>query len=138
MSNEYLSFTVEELNEIIYCIGFTRGNGKLVNKELSKNLHDRFYTALQNMTDGSPDYGPEYDSAGYTDEDRIVDGQYQTNETELQNALRRLKEYGAEIENFKGGLYKVENNGIWGLYNAGGTMLLDEDEIIELADEYCE
>jgi hypothetical protein len=38
------------------------------------NSADEYYNAVHNQEDP----GPEYDSAGYSEEDRIIDGQYQT------------------------------------------------------------
>ena len=53
----------------------------------------------------------------------------------INEALKALKDYGAEITKYKD-FYIVENNGIWGLYDDGGAMILEEDEVIELAEQY--
>lgn len=63
------------------------------------------------------------------------------NETDRMNlsyALYALENYGAEITKLEGQKYMVNNNGIWGLYDSGGAMILDADEIIELAEQYTD
>jgi len=67
-----------ELNELIYALGFTQMNGRLLNKEIASRLDDKLYRALavENIRLDNEDLGPEYDSAGFTEEDRIVNGQY--------------------------------------------------------------
>jgi hypothetical protein len=55
----------------------------------------------------------------------------------LSLALYSLENFGAEITK-NGDKYIVTNNGIWGLYDSGGVMVLDADEIIELAEQYTE
>ena len=56
----------------------------------------------------------------------------------LSNALAALKEYGAEIEDLGNGTFAVEDTGIWGLIEDAGTMILGEDDIVELAEQYTE
>jgi hypothetical protein len=63
------------------------------------------------------------------------------NETDRMNlscALYALENYGAEITKLEGQKYKVNNNGIWGLHESGGVMVLDADDIIELAEQYTD
>lgn len=66
------------------------------------------------------------------------------NETDRMNlsyALYALENYGAEITKLEGQKYKVNNNGIWGLLDTpenDGPMILDADEIIELAEQYTD
>ena len=55
----------------------------------------------------------------------------------INEALKALEDYGAEITKYKD-FYIVENNGIWGLYDDGGAMILEEDEVIELAEQYTD
>jgi hypothetical protein len=55
----------------------------------------------------------------------------------LSTALYSLENYGAEITK-DGDKYIVTNNGIWGLYESGGVMVFDADDIIELAEQYTE
>ena len=59
-----------------------------------------------------------------------------TTSTALELALLSLREYGADITKNNEN-YLVVNNGIWGLRDSGGVMVLDGDEIIELAGEYA-
>ena len=53
----------------------------------------------------------------------------------INEALKALENYGAEIRKYKD-FYIVENNGIWGLIDDSGAMILEEDEVIELAEQY--
>ena len=55
----------------------------------------------------------------------------------LSLALTALENYGAEIRK-DGDNYIVENNGIWGLLDDTGAMILDADDIIELAEQYTD
>lgn len=53
------------------------------NRELQRTI-DNFFNEIDMLNE--EDTGPEYDSAGFTEEDRIVDGQYRTYvETTKQN-----------------------------------------------------
>lgn len=67
-----------------------------INKQLSDREHSYRERLVQLCEDILEDYNPncqmqddepEYDSAGFTEEDRIVDGQYQSNEDQV--TLRR-------------------------------------------------
>ena len=40
----------------------------------------QYLDAMKDAMDSIEDEGPEYDSAGFTEDDRIVNGQYKTNE----------------------------------------------------------
>jgi hypothetical protein len=55
----------------------------------------------------------------------------------LNGALKALKKYGAEFQQHEDKWIFV-NNGIWGLYDEGGVMVLDEGEVIELAEQYTD
>ena len=60
--------------------------------------------------------------------------------SDLKKALSDLKEYGAEIQeviikDIK--LHQVRDTGIWGFCSSEPDMILDDDEIIELAETYC-
>lgn len=41
-----IDFTQSELNELIYALGFTQMNGKLLNKEVADRLDTKLYKAL--------------------------------------------------------------------------------------------
>lgn len=68
-----------ELNELIYALGYTQMYGKLRNEKVADQLDTKLYRALAienaRLSD-EEDLGPEYDSAGFTEDDRIVNGQY--------------------------------------------------------------
>ena len=56
----------------------------------------------------------------------------------LQEALKKLKKHGANIEQLELNHFWVEDNGIWGLLkHEPKGFYLDEDELIELAEQYC-
>jgi hypothetical protein len=68
-----------ELNELIYALGFTQMYGKLRNEKVANQLDTKLYRALaieNARLESEEDLGPEYDSAGFTEDDRIVNGQY--------------------------------------------------------------
>lgn len=67
----------QELNELIYALGMHFQN-RLANHEVAGPLEDKLRDALDNLNDmiDAEDMGPEYDGAGFTEDDRIVDGQY--------------------------------------------------------------
>jgi len=56
---------------------------------------------------------------------------------QLENALEALREYGAAITSFDD-KWIVEDNHIWGLLEHEKPMVMDEDEIIELAKQYTD
>lgn len=63
-----------------------------------------------------------------------------TTETLLEQALSNLADYGALINKVELNsitYYQIRNNGIWGFCEDEADMILDMDEVIELADEYC-
>jgi len=70
-----MDFSLDELNELYYCVGTALAKGKLVNREKSMALFVRIGAEIEKLNDE-----PEYDSAGFTEADRIVDGQYQNKE----------------------------------------------------------
>jgi hypothetical protein len=59
------------------------------------------------------------------------------NQTLVNEALQGLKEYGAKIKPYRK-KYIVEDNGIWGFVNEEGPMVLDGDDIVELAEQYTD
>jgi hypothetical protein len=61
--------------------------------------------------------------------------------SDLKKALSDLKEYGAEIQEViikDTKFHQVKDTGIWGFCSSEPDMVLDDDEIIELAEMYCE
>lgn len=63
-----------------------------------------------------------------------------TTETLLEQALSDLADYGANISKVKlesNTYYQVRNTGIWGFSEDEADMILDGEEIIDLAEEYC-
>ena len=70
-----MDFSLDELNELYYCVGTALAKGILVNRQLSVQLFNRIGAEIENRNDE-----PEYDSAGFTEADRVVDGQYQNKE----------------------------------------------------------
>ena len=61
-------------------------------------------------------------------------------ETLLEQALSDLADYGAEINKVNidsNTYYQVRNTGIWGFSEDEADMILDGEEIIDLAEEYC-
>jgi hypothetical protein len=91
-----MDFSLKELNELIYAVGTASRYGNLVDKKVANRLWARLsdeldrrmklYDLAENgpeverpesmFDDIWPDNEPEYDSAGFTEDDRIVDGQY--------------------------------------------------------------
>lgn len=70
----------EELNynALIYIRDVVRSilHGGVLSKEAEEELGD-YYDDLENyLAEPTADPGPDYDSAGFTEEDRIVEGQY--------------------------------------------------------------
>jgi len=58
----------------------------------------------------------------------------------LEQALSDLADYGAEINKVNldsNTYYQVRNTGIWGFSEDEADMILDGEEIIDLAEEYC-
>ena len=69
---------------IVRVLEYTDSNGKVVDSIVRDKhgyeiedlaLIDEIYDFMDNVVNAE-DPGPEYDSAGFTDEDRVVDGQY--------------------------------------------------------------
>ncbi len=63
-----------------------------------------------------------------------------TTENLLEQALSDLADYGAEINKVDldgNTYYQVRNTGIWGFSEDEADMILDGEEIIDLAEEYC-
>lgn len=42
-----MTFTITELNELIYCVGIAQNKGLLVNRDLSDKIKDRLYAELE-------------------------------------------------------------------------------------------
>ena len=74
-----MNFTIKELNELIYSLGITASKGIMCDKELNVSLLNKLYDELTNRIAEEAideEIEPEYDSAGFTEDDRIVNGQY--------------------------------------------------------------
>ena len=74
-----MNFTIKELNELIYSLGITASKGIMCDKELNVSLLNKLYDELTNRIAEEAideEVEPEYDSAGFTEDDRIVNGQY--------------------------------------------------------------
>ena len=74
-----MNFTIKELNELIYSLGITASNGIMCDKELNVSLLNKLYDELTNRIAEEAideEVEPEYDSAGFTEDDRIINGQY--------------------------------------------------------------
>lgn len=59
------------------------------------------------------------------------------NQVLVNEALQALKQYGAKITPYRK-KYIVEDNGIWGLLNEEDPMIMEGDDIIELAEQYTD
>jgi hypothetical protein len=76
-----MEFTLQELNEIYYCLGkvLKLNEVNLVNTSLVEQIRDKVrdeIDMIEYKNESNEDDGPEYDSAGFTEDDRIVNGQY--------------------------------------------------------------
>ncbi len=76
-----MQLTLKELNEIYYCLGKTlQAEGiNFANKDLINQIADKIRDEMDMVIyqmDNNDDDEPEYDSAGFTEDDRIVNGQY--------------------------------------------------------------
>jgi hypothetical protein len=76
-----MKLTLKELNEIYYCLGKTlQAEGiNFANKDLINQIADKIRDEMDMVIyqmDNNNDDEPEYDSAGFTEDDRIVNGQY--------------------------------------------------------------
>ena len=69
-----MNLSIKELNELIYSLGIAYHNGNFVNKDLNESLLEKLYSELnskiaEEAIDEEVDE-PEYDSAGFSIEDR--------------------------------------------------------------------
>ena len=78
-----MEFSLIELNELIYCVGTASRYGNLVDKKVANRLWARLSDELERRMKlyDLAENGPEYDSAGFTEDDRVVNGQYQNTES---------------------------------------------------------
>jgi len=88
-----MNLTLLELNELIYCVGTALKKGDLVNTKVAEKLITKLNDEIEERCElldlvhiGSTDEGPEYDSAGFTEDDRIVDGRYMWDKDEVDPA----------------------------------------------------
>jgi hypothetical protein len=76
-----MQLTLKELNEIYYCLDkvLNLDEPNMANKELISQLKTKVWDEIDMIEyegQSNDDDGPEYDSAGFTEDDRIVNGQY--------------------------------------------------------------
>jgi hypothetical protein len=76
-----MKLTLNELNEVYYCLTKVSEvkNTSLINYKLVNEIIDKVRDEIDIMiyeNESNEDDGPEYDSAGFTEDDRIVNGQY--------------------------------------------------------------
>jgi hypothetical protein len=69
-----MNFSIKELNELIYSLGIAAHNGNFCNREVNESLLEKLYCELndkiaEEAIDEEVDE-PEYDSAGFSIEDR--------------------------------------------------------------------
>jgi len=61
-----------------------------------------------------------------------------THQMNVRMALYALENFGAEIKPYGTDKWIIEDNGIWGLVEDEGAFVVNEFELIELAEEYTE
>jgi hypothetical protein len=77
-----MKLTLKELNEMYYCLNIAithYSEHKLLDANAVNNLIDKVRDEIDMVIyemDSNEDDEPEYDSAGFTEDDRIVNGQY--------------------------------------------------------------
>ena len=77
-----MKLTLKELNEMYYCLNIAithYSEHKLLDANAVNNLIDKVRDEIDIVIyemDSNDDDEPEYDSAGFTEDDRIVNGQY--------------------------------------------------------------
>lgn len=82
-----MEFTIKELNELVYSLGITALKGKMLDKELNQSLMEKLHAELayQLSLEVENDEGPEYDSGGYSENDRY--SHYVSNEEADEDAF---------------------------------------------------
>ena len=77
-----MNLTINELNEVLYCLRQTLSSKpELLRTDVAQSALTKVYNELEHQVALANDEGPEYDSAGFTEDDRIVNGQYMNVET---------------------------------------------------------
>ena len=79
-----MNFSQQELNDLYYCIETI--NRKDFRPDMTERLNllsDKIGDMVYKLAK-EEDLGPEYDSAGFTEDDRIVNGQYRVTEQQLE------------------------------------------------------
>ena len=82
-----LHLTLDELNEVLYCLRQTLSSKpELLRTEIAQKALTKVYNEVEHrvalnemIAMADADDEPEYDSAGFTEDDRIVNGQYNNN-----------------------------------------------------------
>ena len=87
-----MNLTLKELNEIYYCLSKVLDSNEpnLADKEAITALKTKIWNEIdmieyESQNNDDEDLGPEYDSAGFTEDDRIVNGQYRVIPGEIEN-----------------------------------------------------
>ena len=80
-----IELSQQELNELYYCIETI--NRRDFRPDMSERLNllgDKIGEEVYQLAKEEDDLGPEYDSAGFTEDDRIVNGQYRVTKEQLE------------------------------------------------------
>jgi hypothetical protein len=91
-SNELLNRACDLITSLEMFIGYD--NADYRNSDLSKNVDSLFNEVDMLNFHPHEDTGPEHDSAGFTEEDRIVDGQYRTYVENVKRSIDKATEEG--------------------------------------------
>ncbi len=100
-----MKLSIKELNELIYSLGTTANKGMMCDKELNASLLDKLYSELNyriglEAIDEEIDE-PEYDSAGFSFEDREPQPHYVSNEEADEDYLTSILQDEQRYENGK-------------------------------------
>ena len=95
-----MNLSIKELNELIYSLGTTANKGMMCDKELNASLLDKLYCEL-NYRIGLEAIDeeiaePEYDSAGFSIEDREPQPHYVSNEEADEDASKKERGWVAQ------------------------------------------
>ena len=80
-----IEFNQQELNDLYYCVETI--NRRDFSPDMSERLNllgNLIGIEIYRLAKEEDDLGPEYDSAGFTEDDRIVNGQYRVTKEQLE------------------------------------------------------
>ena len=60
------------------------------------------------------------------------------NKMTVQEALKKLINKGADIEQIEADKFMIHDNGFWGFCSDEDPFIIDGDEIMELCEQYCD